>query len=523
MATPIISIFSDSSEESVGSSNSWVVMFGTIPTVIHADVSTIIPVVPEVAVAIVASPTEVLELDVHSTLETDPFEDLSSLVHAPTAPIVSLFLHSSDSSEASDDSSGSDSFESLSSLDSHVIVPTPPGVPRQPAILVLHGQEIPFGRPYRTYPNGVLRMLTAMKRVHPFLARIPVNRRRFYSSSSSPPCKRHKASSYSSSSYSPDSIADDSPTPHRFVDPHPIRTPRDSEAYCRWKAAPLSTVYPPTTFESSSGDFSSDLSTSSSERPPHSFDTHSPTPSPSAGPSGKRCRSPATSIPLTTPTLRSLSPTRADLLTPRKRIRGFSAASYPEDSSKGSMEVGSEDDIDSDVMAYIEADITAEAATAEEIRAETKVGLERDDKVEDEADSSARGTIEIGVDRVVEPEMPADNLVPINDGGFRENFKIGLDVVIQELYDHMMETHIQRFPWTMRERTRLRERVSKLKGSNMRLMRALAEERERADSVWHRMRYIQEELRQIRSSCYHDRMGVRRLETFAMRGLGYRP
>ncbi|GKB30026.1 hypothetical protein Tco_0869427, partial [Tanacetum coccineum] len=95
MASSIISISSDSSEESTGSSTSRVVMFGTIPTVIHADVSTIVP-----------------------ALETDPFEDLSSPVHAPAAPIISLFLHSFDSSEASDDSSGSDSFESLSSLDS---------------------------------------------------------------------------------------------------------------------------------------------------------------------------------------------------------------------------------------------------------------------------------------------------------------------------------------------------------------------------------------------------------------------
>nr|GFA51872.1 hypothetical protein [Tanacetum cinerariifolium] len=70
---------------------------------------------------------------------------------------------------------------------------------------------------------------------------------------SSSPRKRHRASSYSSTLDSPSSTtdvaladvfgpstrhrrattADDSPTPHRFVNPHPIRTPRDSEAYCR--------------------------------------------------------------------------------------------------------------------------------------------------------------------------------------------------------------------------------------------------------------------------------------------------
>ncbi|GJS53253.1 hypothetical protein Tco_0626615 [Tanacetum coccineum] len=69
--------------------------------------------------------------------------------------------------------------------------------------------------------------------------------------------------------------------------------------------------------------------------------------------------------------------------------------------------------------------------------------------------------------------------------------------------------------------TRMRERISVLERSNMRLMGALAEERERADSVWRRMGYIQDELRQIHSSRYYDRMDFKRLETFAMRRLGY--
>ncbi|GKC33951.1 hypothetical protein Tco_1046335 [Tanacetum coccineum] len=90
-----------------------------------------------------------------------------------------------------------------------------------------------------------------------------------------------------------------------------------SEAYRYWRDAPLSTVYPPTTSESSSRNFSSDLSTALSERLPHSFATHLPTPSPFVGPSQKRCRFPATLVPLATPTPGALSPTRADLLSPR--------------------------------------------------------------------------------------------------------------------------------------------------------------------------------------------------------------
>ncbi|GJU26892.1 hypothetical protein Tco_1165513 [Tanacetum coccineum] len=271
MATLIVSISSDSSEDSVGSSSSRVVMFGMIPTVIHADVSTVRPTVLEVTTTIVASPTE-----------------------------------------ASDDFSGSDSFESLPLLDSHEIV-----------FACWRGKEIPFGRPYRTYPDRILRMLTASKRVHPFLASIPTNRRRFHSSSSSPR-KRHMESSYSSSSDSPPSTVDDSPAPHRFVDPYPVRTPRDSETYRHWRAAPLSIVYPSTTFESSYRDFSSDSSTSSSKRPPYPSATHSLTPSPSAGPSRKRCR-------------RILQPRMQHLMRLGLRLR-LDLGENPEDEAEGSRE-----------------------------------------------------------------------------------------------------------------------------------------------------------------------------------------
>nr|GEV36181.1 hypothetical protein [Tanacetum cinerariifolium] len=394
MATSIISISSDSLEESVESSTSRGVIFGTIPTIIHTDVSTIVPDVLEVAAAIVALPTGVLDLDIHSTSETDPFEVLSSLDHAPATPIIYLFLHSSDSSEAFDDSSGGGSFESLSSLDSHEVVARW----RDKVASRYVSSSSPSSSSTHSLPSSNIASPT------------PSNRKGFHSLSSSPPRKRHKASSYLSSSYSPGSTAYDLPAPYRFIDPHLVRNPQDNEAYRRWRAAPLPIVYPPTTFELSSRDLSSDSSTSSFERPPpRSSATHSPAPSSSAGPSRKRCRSPTTSVPLATPTPGALSPARVDLLPPHKRIRGFLAASSLEDGSKGSMEVD------------------------DEIKVETEVGLERDDKANDEAESSDKGTIEIEVDRFVELKMHADSLVSASDEGSKENFKIGLDVVIQEL------------------------------------------------------------------------------------------
>ncbi|GKC90093.1 hypothetical protein Tco_1150742, partial [Tanacetum coccineum] len=73
MPLSIISISSDSSKESVGSFTSRVILFDTIPSVIPADVPTIVPVVPEMAAAVVASPAGVLDLDTQPTSETGQY------------------------------------------------------------------------------------------------------------------------------------------------------------------------------------------------------------------------------------------------------------------------------------------------------------------------------------------------------------------------------------------------------------------------------------------------------------------
>ncbi|GJZ79330.1 hypothetical protein Tco_0644167, partial [Tanacetum coccineum] len=97
MAAPVISILSDSSDESVGSHVP--ILFGTIPTnilvisVISAEVP-IAPadplVAPEVGAVSVISPTKVLNLvDYSSFSHSDPSED--SLPVAPELPLVSPF------------------------------------------------------------------------------------------------------------------------------------------------------------------------------------------------------------------------------------------------------------------------------------------------------------------------------------------------------------------------------------------------------------------------------------------------
>ncbi|GKA89959.1 putative reverse transcriptase domain-containing protein [Tanacetum coccineum] len=91
----------------------------------------------------------------------------------------------------------------------------------------------------------------------------------------------------------------------RLVYP-PVMTPRYSEAFSRWRSAPLSTPYPPTTSESSLDSSSKRLLDSSLL---------------SIGPSRKRFRSPTTSVPSSTLVSRSIASPYADLLPPCKRFR----------------------------------------------------------------------------------------------------------------------------------------------------------------------------------------------------------
>ncbi|GJR52869.1 reverse transcriptase domain-containing protein [Tanacetum coccineum] len=88
--------------------------------------------------------------------------------------------------------------------------------------------------------------------------------------------------------------------------------------------------------------YSSDTSSGHSI-PDSPFDTSAAT---SAGLSHKRCMSSTTSVPIATPVSIALSPIRADLLPPRKRIRGFVSTTNFEVSSKESYGSYTEPDFD---------------------------------------------------------------------------------------------------------------------------------------------------------------------------------
>ncbi|GKD76089.1 hypothetical protein Tco_1334371 [Tanacetum coccineum] len=214
-----------------------------------------------------------------SDMKFDPSEDPSS-DHIPPLPATLLILSSIDDSSDSDipdmppsPTHGTPFTETtLSTKSSHVAS----GALCRRVMVLVPGQPIPHGRPYRYYPNGPIHMITVRKRVGP----LPTHRL----------AVRHSVDYSSSDHFSLDDSSRDS-----------------------------SSSSSSDTYSDSSADALSD-SASSRSSSGHSL----PVPSSGMRPSHHLCslrsRSPAASIPLSLPTLRALSYTRADILPSPKRI-----------------------------------------------------------------------------------------------------------------------------------------------------------------------------------------------------------
>ncbi|GJS00252.1 hypothetical protein Tco_0316760 [Tanacetum coccineum] len=194
MSSSAIPVSADSTEESVGSSASLIILFDSDS---EAPPLPVVPP-PEPYEATIAR-WRVVVLSRSSSSSTAPTPS-TQITTTPTVPTPSIQIATTPPAPLS-------------------IVPGSPVLPCRPAILVLPAQEIPFGRPYCTLPNRVCMLLTARKRVHPFPARILANckRSRYVSLSSSPsPRKRRRASPYlsvlASHSLSETSSVSDTPT-----------------------------------------------------------------------------------------------------------------------------------------------------------------------------------------------------------------------------------------------------------------------------------------------------------------------
>ncbi|GJW37214.1 hypothetical protein Tco_0060134 [Tanacetum coccineum] len=348
-------------------------------------------------------------------------------------------------------------------------VTTPLGTRRRAAILIRPGEAILLGRPYRTHPDGPRRVMTVRKRVGPLPARRLVWRR--VSSRSS----GHRPSSFSS--------------PMGSSPVHSLDLDAPDQAHSR----SLTRVVSPR-LESLAGE--------SSERPLHSS-------SPSAGPSRKRCRSSADSVPSSTPVTGSLDPTRADLLPPRKRFRDAysSEASMDEDTKVDPTET--------------EVDMELGTGDRDDVRDRVEIDPRdvRDDIEEYEADISAEDTVEVGIDSRSVPVADEESEEPVEedssgtrDGIVRsfEDMPIDLDDVVRDFYHHMSGVRIDRVVEietvqrrleadqliASRERTRMTERIDSLRLENLKVRRD-------RDDTRRRLRRLESTMTNTRSGMTH--------------------
>ncbi|GJR70856.1 hypothetical protein Tco_0016921 [Tanacetum coccineum] len=250
----------------------------------------------------------------------------------------------------------------------------------------------------------------------------------------------------------------------------------------------------------------------------------------SAEPSRKRCRSPAATVTSYIHTTRALVPSRTDLLLPCKRFRDSIS---PEDSVDGDIDTDVLEDIEADAMAVevaVDRDVVTGIDTC--IDMEVDVGVDVEDEVKDEVESSDRGTMKVGVDVTAGIDIPDVMLMP--DVVERlEQVEEGL----QDIYEHVIEIPLQRIEdietgqrelearslIASGERASLLELVTSLGRSNARLRGTMMMERAGADRFRRCVRFMESELRQICRFRYYDRMRFRRLETFAVRRLGFHP
>ncbi|GKF13791.1 hypothetical protein Tco_0055253, partial [Tanacetum coccineum] len=220
-------------------------------------------VAPKVGAVSVTSPTRVLDLVDYLSSDFDPSED--SLPPAPELPLVSPFLYSDDSKADSESEPAEQRPERHESLTVH-------------DVMVSRWRDRVTSRP--SSPSGSSYHDTfAPSYEFPVAPVISLSGIHFTSDSSSSGLSSDSSSDTFSGSPL-DSLSDTSSVHSSGCDAS-VMTPRYSKAFSRWRSAPFSTPYPPTTSESSPDSFS--------ER---SLDSSSL----SAGPSHKRCRSPTTLV-----------------------------------------------------------------------------------------------------------------------------------------------------------------------------------------------------------------------------------
>ncbi|GJU76938.1 hypothetical protein Tco_1274008 [Tanacetum coccineum] len=472
MAISVISVSSDSSKESVGTSTGRVILFGTIPTIIHDTTLSVIPPTthidttptPIVSPTIPPSPdyTPVSpDYSPASDTEFDLSEDPSS-DHVPPLPATLPFLSSTDDSSDSDipdtppsPTHGTPFTETTLSTQSS---PVASGALRRRVMVLALEQPIPHGRPYHYHLNGLVHMMTVRKRVGPLPThRLAVRHSVDYSYSDyfSLDDSSRDSSSSSSSETSLDSSADalsDSASSRSSSD-HSLPTPSSGMRPSHYLCSLVPSIHR--------------SSAAISDRPSHD--------SSSASPSRKRNRSPAASVPLSSPTLGALSYARADLLPSPKRIRSPESTTDLEGCSEDSFEpyvpretglgvdfvdessepsrfrqTDLEMDVDVvrsngiDIDPEIQAEIDECFAYADALRdrgIDARVVVEAIDQ--EEIETGMRGTVEVRVDRVTHPVVANDIYEPAQEGVVEVTYET-LGDLVKRFHYHTKEILVRR-------------------------------------------------------------------------------
>ncbi|GJR93956.1 hypothetical protein Tco_0266130 [Tanacetum coccineum] len=294
-----------------------------------------------------------------------------------------------------------------------------------------------------------------------------------------------------------------------------------------------------------------------SDRPSHD--------SSSTSPSRKRSRSPAASVPLSSPIPGALSYARANLLPSPKRIRSPESATdlegcsedsfkpyvpretglgvdFEDESSEPSRSRRSnlEEDVDVvrsdgiDIDPEIQAEIDECIAYVDALRdrgIDARVVVEAIDR--EEIETGMRGPVEVRVDRVTHPVVDDDIPEPAQEGAVEVTYKT-LGDLVQRFHDHTEEIlvhHVQaiesvqrvqgyKIVVTRQQSADMLERIRELEQDNMRLRDMMDVARQRVARSQHKELRVQGEMRQIRRFRFYDRMRIARLEACARRHLG---
>ncbi|GKA25998.1 hypothetical protein Tco_0712107 [Tanacetum coccineum] len=435
MAISVISVSSDSSEDSMGTPAGRVILFGTIPTTIPDTTPVITPPTTQTDTTVI--PTEIPII----------------APNIPPLPAISPFLSSADDTTDSDTpdtppspTHGTPFTETTLSTQRS---PTTSGALRRRVMVLAPGQPIPHGRPYRYHLNGPVHMMTARKRVGPLPThRLAVRHSVDYSSSDhfSSDDSSSDSSSSSSSETSSDSPADalsDSASSRSSSDHSLPASPSGTRSSHR-----LCPLVP-----------SVHHSSTISERPSHD--------SSSASRSRKRSRSHVASVPLSSPTLEALSYACADLLPSLKRIRSPETATdlndcsedsferyvprevglgvdFEDESSEPSRSRGADLEMDVDVVRSdrieidpeIQAEIDECFAYADALRdrgIDARVVVEAVDR--EESKTGTIGPVMVRVERVTHHVMPEDTPEPAQEGAVEVTYET-LGDLVQRFHDH---------------------------------------------------------------------------------------